>query len=115
MVSEKRLIQVVAVSGVAVVLLHLLFAFWQVPTGWGVHFLAFFPTWDAVGSTALALLLLLPPISDCAVRMLSRVRVPEFSLLRDRRLRYALVGLLSLVPFYLLRVRIPILGDGPWL
>lgn len=100
---------------VIVVLLHLLFAFWQIPSGWGVHFLAFFPAWVAFGSTALALLLLLPAVSDRAVRMVSGLRTHEVHLpiLRHRRVRYALTSLPFLIPFYLLRTRVLTLGDGP--
>jgi tetratricopeptide (TPR) repeat protein len=113
--SERRLIRVVTGCAVMVVLLHLLFAFWRVPTGWGVHFLAFFPPWVAFGSTALALLLLLPPVSDRAVRMISGIPLREIRLpvLRYRYVRYALIGLLALIPFYLLRVQVLTLGDGP--
>lgn len=115
---EKRLIQVVTGCAAAVILLHLVFAFWRVPAGWGVHALAFFPAWASCGATALTLILLLPAASERGVRMLSGMRVPA----RVRSpylprivypLRYALIGLLSLAPFYLLRVRVQTLGDGP--
>jgi tetratricopeptide (TPR) repeat protein len=115
---EKRLIQIVTLCAVIVVLLHLLFAFWRVPTGWGVHALAFFPAWASVGAAALALVLLLPAVSDRGVRMLSRMRVPKGGRHPHLQrivypLRYALIGLLSVIPFYLLRVRVQTLGDGP--
>lgn len=108
---EKRLIQIVTGGAVIVVLLHLVFAFWRVPAGWGVHALAFFPAWASCGAAALALVLLLPAVSERGVRMLSGIRLPAVG--RSPYLRYALIGLLSLVPFYLLRVRVQTLGDGP--
>lgn len=108
---EKRLIRIVTLCAVVVVLLHLVFAFYRTPAGWGVHCLAFFPAWVPVGAAALALVLLLPTVSDRGVRMLCRLRVPKG--VRNPHLRYALVSLLALVPLYLLRVRVQTLGDGP--
>ncbi|GEM_PF-2658061 len=113
---ERRLIRIVTLCAVAVILLHLLFAFWQIPAGWGVHCLAFFPAWASAGATALALVLLLPAVSgiwNSGTQEKPPSFLPDFLSSRFPNLRYALIGLLSLIPLYLLRVRVQTLGDGP--
>ncbi|OGG49815.1 MAG: hypothetical protein A3F84_28480 [Candidatus Handelsmanbacteria bacterium RIFCSPLOWO2_12_FULL_64_10] len=113
---EKRLIRIVTLCAVAVVLLHLLFALWRTPAGWGVHALAFFPAWASVGATALALVLLLPAVSgiwNSGTQEKPSSFLPDFLSSKFPNLRYALIGLLSVIPLYLLRVRVQTLGDGP--
>ena len=81
---------------------------------WGVNQLHYFSLEFRIGLSAVALLILIPGISRTVADGLGKIsgRIAERLEKTNRHLLYFAAGLLSLVPFWLLRSRTPLLGDG---
>jgi tetratricopeptide (TPR) repeat protein len=81
---------------------------------WGVSQLRYFSLEFRIVACAVALLVLIPWINKTLVEVLGGVfaRIAERFRKVNRHLLYSAAGLFSLVPFWLLRSRTPLLGDG---
>lgn len=96
------------------ILIHLLASFFPNLRLWGVSQLHYFSLEFRIGVCAVALLVLIPWINKSTVETLGGVfaRTAERFRKVNRHLLYAGMGLLSLIPLWLLRSKTPLLGDG---
>ena len=81
---------------------------------WGISQLHYFSLEFRIALSAIGLLILIPGINKTVVRVLAGVftwTAERFSQI-NRYLLYSGISLLSLIPFWLLRSRTPLLGDG---
>jgi Flp pilus assembly protein TadD len=81
---------------------------------WGINHWAYFPLWLRTLAIMLGALILIPVVNSRLRSFLRQRLIPRLSSLMEnrKRLGYPLVMAASLVLFYLLRTRIPLLGDG---
>jgi tetratricopeptide (TPR) repeat protein len=81
---------------------------------WGLSQLHYFSLEFRIGLSAVAFLVLIPVINRSIAEGLGKIsgRIAERLGKMNRHLLYSAVGFLSLIPFWFLRSRTPLLGDG---
>ncbi|NIN01069.1 MAG: tetratricopeptide repeat protein [candidate division Zixibacteria bacterium] len=101
----------------AVLLLRLVSSNFPKQRLWGINHLAYFSPYFAVAITILGLLVLVPKINHWLQNSLKKVLsvIYEFTVKRHKYLYFIVFSFLSIVVFWLLKVKIPLLGDGYYL
>lgn len=96
------------------ILVRLLASFFPNLRLWGISQLHYFSLEFRIGLSAVGLLILIPKINKTVAGVLCRVfdSIAERLKKMNRYLLYSAAGFLSLIPFWLLRSRTPLLGDG---
>ena len=81
---------------------------------WGLSQLHYFSLEFRIGLSVIGLLILIPRVNKIVAGVLGRVfdSIAERLKKMNRYLLYSAISLASLVPFWLLRARTPLLGDG---
>jgi len=113
-VFSARMGRLVLFTCVFLILIHLIASFFPHLRLWGISQLHYFSLEFRLGVSAIGLLILVPKINPILAEALGRV----FSWLAERFKRinrylvYLAISLLSLIPFWFLRAKTPLLGDG---
>lgn len=113
-VFSARMGRLVLFTCVFLILIHLIASFFPHLRLWGISQLHYFSLEFRLGVSAIGLLILVPKINRILAEALGRV----FSWLAERFKRinrylvYLAISLLSLIPFWFLRAKTPLLGDG---
>jgi Flp pilus assembly protein TadD len=102
---------------VILILLHLLASFFPHARLWGINQLHYFPLEFRIALSVVALfVILIPVLSGIIIKILEPIFILLANRFRkiNRYLIYTVVGLISLIPFWLFRSAAPLLGDGYW-
>jgi len=94
--------------------IHLAASFFPHSRLWGINQLHYFPLEFRIVLSAIGLLISVPQINRMIAERLARVLAQAADRFKkiNRYYKYAVVSLLSLIPFWLLRAKTPLLGDG---
>ena len=113
-VPRKRVETLISLACAFLILLHLAASFFPRLRLWGVSQLGYFSPEFRVALSAGALLILIPAVSEPLTRALTVIfaRIADSFRKTKTRLLYLAISLISLIPFWLLRAKTPLLGDG---
>ncbi|KPL01329.1 MAG: hypothetical protein AMJ91_00165 [candidate division Zixibacteria bacterium SM23_73_3] len=113
-ISSARMERLILFACAFLILIHLIASFFPHLRLWGINQLHYFPLEFRIAVCAIGLLVLVPKVNEFLSELFTRV----FTLLAERfkkknkYLKYSLISLLSLIVFWFLRAKTPLLGDG---
>jgi tetratricopeptide (TPR) repeat protein len=110
----SRMDRIILPSCAFLILVHLIASFFPQARLWGVNQLHYFPLGLRLALCAFGLLILIPRLNRFLVDLLTEALAPLARRLTklNKYLLYSSISLLCLVPFWLLRAKTPLLGDG---
>lgn len=110
----SRTERVILLSCAFLILVHLIASFFPHLRLWGINQFHYFPLELRITLSVIGFLVLVPRVNRLVVRLLARAFMPPAEKLRrlNKHALYSFISLLSLVPFWLLRAKTPLLGDG---
>lgn len=115
--SEKNVVwfgRAIIFSCAAILLLRLISSYFPKERLWGLNHLAYFSPYFAIVITVLGLLVLVPKINHWLQSILKRLLnfIYELTIKRHKYLYFMIFSFLSIIVFWSLRVKTPLLGDG---
>ncbi len=110
----SRTERVILLSCAFLILVHLVASFFPHLRLWGINQFHYFPLGLRITLSAIGLVVLVPRVNRLVVRLFARAFMPPAEKLRrlNKYALYSVISLLSLIPFWLLRAKTPLLGDG---
>ena len=96
------------------ILIHPIASFFPHLRLWGINQLHYFPLEFRIAVSIVGLLILVPKVNKTLTEFLTRVftRFAEKFRKINKYLKYSAISLLSLIVFWILRAKTPLLGDG---
>lgn len=96
------------------ILIHLVASFFPHLRLWGINQLHYFPLKFRIIVSVIGFLILVPKVSKILTELLTGVFTPLAEKLKkiNKYLKYFAISLLSLIVFWVLRAKTPLLGDG---
>lgn len=110
----SRTERVILLSCAFLILVHLVASFFPHLRLWGINQFHYFPLELRITLSAIGFLVLVPRVNRLLVTLLARTFMPPAEKLRrlNKYTLYCVISLLSLISFWLLRAKTPLLGDG---
>jgi len=111
---RERIEGLVLFSCAFLILIHLAASFFPHLRLWGINQLHYFPPEFRIAVSAVGLLILVPQVNKILTVFISRAFtwLEERFKRMNRYIKYSVISLLSLIPFWILRAKTPLLGDG---
>ena len=97
-----------------IVISHLFSVYWWTPFLWGIHGLYFFPRWVGWTLTIIALSVFIPLVNDFILKLAQSIFsvLEQFFFKIKKKQLFAIISLVSIPLFWLLRTKYYLWGDG---
>ncbi|MGB2981928.1 MAG: hypothetical protein WBC77_11855, partial [Candidatus Zixiibacteriota bacterium] len=112
--STAKVERIIILTCASLIVIHLAASFFPRLRLWGISQLHYFSLEFRIAVSVIALLILIPGVNRILAGALTGVFawIAERFTKVNRYLLYAVISVLSLIPFWLLRAETPLLGDG---
>jgi tetratricopeptide (TPR) repeat protein len=106
--------KIISLGCFLLILLHLVASFFPHQRLWGVNLLHYFSLEFRIALSAIGFVILIPQVNKILAGFFTRLfaRITEKFKKINRYLIYSAISLLSLIPFWILGAKTPLLGDG---